>query len=286
MATSLILSSPIHHLHVSASVHNVDEIWLCLKSQLLLARDFYVPKFKIPAKPHPKWFDSAVRHKLNCVRTLHKKCRKHPSLSNQQKLLALESDLQEAILTAKEQYMDSISREFGSNQRKLYCHLRFLTSSKSRPDFFIVNNTPVYDSQQIANAFNRFFHSTFSTPSDFILPDVSHLPTPSSQMSSIEITESDVFTALSKLDDTKAYGCDEIHPKILKNCTLSVLESVHSLFVTCLSNNTIPAEWKVHKITPIPKKGDLLEVTNYRPISLLCILSKVLESIIFHKLDH
>ncbi len=39
-----------------------------------------------------------------------------------------------------------------------------------------------------------------------------------------------------------------------------------------------------HKITPIPKKGDLLEIINYRPISLLCILSKVLESIIYHKI--
>ncbi len=118
----------------------------------------------------------------------------------------------------------------------------------------------------------------------FILPDMSHLPTPSTQMSSVEITKSDVFTALSKLDDTKAYGCDEIHPTILKKCLLSLLESIHSLFDACLSSNSIPTEWKVHKITPIPKKGNLLEITNYRPISLFCILSKVLESMIFQKI--
>ena len=91
-------------------------------------------------------------------------------------------------------------------------------------------------------------------------------------------------SALSKLDDTKAFGCDGIHPKILKKCLLSLLEPIHSLFVASLLSNTFPAEWKVHKITPIPKKGNLLEITNYRPISLLCILSKVLESIVFHKI--
>ena len=37
----------------------------------------------------------------------------------------------------------------------------------------------------------------------------------------------------------------------------------------------------MHKIVPIPKPGDLCLITNYRPISLLCIISKLLESIIF-----
>ena len=36
-------------------------------------------------------------------------------------------------------------------------------------------------------------------------------------------------------------------------------------------------------ITPIPKKGSLTEIKNYRPISLLCVLSKVLERIIYNK---
>lgn len=71
---------------------------------------------------------------------------------------------------------------------------------------------------------------------------------------------------------------------IPKNCLLSLLDSVHNLFVMCLSHSKIPVEWKTHKIAPIPKKGDLLQIINYRPISLLCILSKVLESIIYHKI--
>ena len=127
-------------------------------------------------------------------------------------------------------------------------------------------------------------HLTFSSPSEFNLPSMSDLPTPCSQLSAVEITKTDVYTALCALDETKAYGCDEIHPKVLKNCLLSLLDSVHNLFVMCLSHSKIPVEWKTHKIAPIPKKGDLLQIINYRPISLLCILSKVLESIIYHKI--
>ncbi len=65
---------------------------------------------------------------------------------------------------------------------------------------------------------------------------------------------------------------------------MSLLHPVQSLFNMCLSTNSLPAEWKVHKIKPIPKKGNPLIISNYRPISLLCILSKVLESLIYHKI--
>ena len=51
-----------------------------------------------------------------------------------------------------------------------------------------------------------------------------------------------------------------------------------------MSTSTLPREWKIHKIAPLPKKGDLSCVNNYRPISLLCIISKILESIIYKKI--
>ena len=268
---------------MSSGLLSIDEMWNELKLLILQARELYVPKFKIPNKLHPKWFDSSVRHQLNCTRNLRKKYRTRPSNINLLKLLFAERELQSLILTAKEIYMTKITSEFSRNPRRLYNHLHLLTSSKSRPEFFLVNDTPIYDDQQIVNAFNNFFHSTFTKPSDFMLPSMYELPTPS-QLSTLEVTKLDVYDALLAIDETKVYGCDEIHHKILKQCLLSLLDAIHTLFVRCLSLGTIPAEWKRHKITPIPKKGSLLEISNYRPISLLCILSKVLESIIFNKI--
>ena len=56
---------------------------------------------------------------------------------------------------------------------------------------------------------------------------------------------------------------------------------IQYLFNQCVINSCIPAEWKIHKITPIHKAGDKSSVKNYRPISLLCCISKVLERIIY-----
>ena len=51
-----------------------------------------------------------------------------------------------------------------------------------------------------------------------------------------------------------------------------------------LQQMIVPQEWKVHLITPIPKGDDDSDVSNYRPISLFCSISKALESLIFQQM--
>ena len=125
--------------------------------------------------------------------------------------------------------------------------------------------------------------STFSS-SSYVLPPVRCLPTPTSQLNHIDITPTDVYNALSSLDPTKAVGCDNIHRYILKHCATTLYTPVTNLFQASILNQLLPTEWKVHKIRPIFKKESPLHVENYRPISLLCILSKVLEKIIYVKI--
>ena len=80
-------------------------------------------------------------------------------------------------------------------------------------------------------------------------------------------------------------GCDNIGPKLLKHCALALSTPLHHLFSLSLSKQLIPCEWKCHSITPIFKSGDKSLVKNYRPISLLCIVSKVLERLIYNKIS-
>lgn len=53
---------------------------------------------------------------------------------------------------------------------------------------------------------------------------------------------------------------------------------LRNLFQLSLDTVTLPNEWKVHKIVPIPKNNDVTKVVNYRPISLLCVTSKLRET--------
>ena len=79
-------------------------------------------------------------------------------------------------------------------------------------------------------------------------------------------------------------GVGPISPKVLRACATSLCEPIAALFNQSLLTGSLLAEWKKHQIIPIPKKGDLSQICNYRPIFLLCVLSKVLESILFSKI--
>lgn len=51
----------------SSLILDINEIWYSIKCLILRARDTLVPKFKIPHKPHSKWFDPTIRHQLNVL---------------------------------------------------------------------------------------------------------------------------------------------------------------------------------------------------------------------------
>ena len=84
---------------------------------------------------------------------------------------------------------------------------------------------------------------------------------------------------LRSLDETKAMGYDGISPKLLKQCALSLYQPLHYLFSLSLSQSYLPLEWRTHLIKPIFKSGDK---NSYRPISLLSVVSKVLERLVYN----
>ena len=90
----------------------------------------------------------------------------------------------------------------------------------------------------------------------------------------------DVFHALRSLD--KAMGCDGISPKLLRTCALALYQPLYHIFSLSLYQGYLPIEWRTHLIKPIFKYGDKTYVRNYRPISLLRVISKVLEKLIYN----
>jgi hypothetical protein len=90
----------------------------------------------------------------------------------------------------------------------------------------------------------------------------------------LKIDPEDTYTVLSSLDPSKAMGIDGISPKVLKLCACAIYEPLTHLFQLCIDQGYLPLEWKQHVITPIFKSGDKSMISNYRPISLLCITSK------------
>ena len=103
-------------------------------------------------------------------------------------------------------------------------------------------------------------------------------------ISDIQISELKVEHFLNNLDTTKAYGPDGIPPRLLKEFSREISSSLCSLFNMSLATGRLPMGWKRANVIPIHKKDCVEPVTNYRPISLLPIVSKVLERCVLSKI--
>ena len=93
-------------------------------------------------------------------------------------------------------------------------------------------------------------------------------------MSDVVITEQEVESFLSTLDTNKATGSDEIPAKLLKE-TSSVITPLCKLFNKSLQLGKVPRDWKLANVVPVYKKGNKEQTENYRPISLLPIVSSL-----------
>ena len=92
-----------------------------------------------------------------------------------------------------------------------------------------------------------------------------------------EIPVEMVLTSLKQLDINKATGSDGIPVRLLKEIANQIAPSLTMLFNKSLRLGIFPKEWKLANILPIFKKGKRDFVENYRPISLLPVISQVLE---------
>ena len=89
------------------------------------------------------------------------------------------------------------------------------------------------------------------------------------------------------LNVNKAPGPDSKSPKVLSIAASELAEPITILFRKSLASGSIPSEWKTAHVTPIFKKGSKSAVNNYRPVSLTCIICKLMEKIVRkHIMDH
>ncbi len=91
------------------------------------------------------------------------------------------------------------------------------------------------------------------------------------------VSEQFVRKFVSRLDVSKATGLDNIGPRLLKLSANEIAASLTILVNKSITSCKVPNVWKSAKVMPLFKSGAKDEVNNYRPISILPTLSKLIE---------
>ena len=90
-------------------------------------------------------------------------------------------------------------------------------------------------------------------------------------------SEDEIYELLKSLDVNKANGPDGISARMLKSTANAITPSLTKLLNCSIAHGRPPNSWKTALVVPIPKIPRAKNTSDFRPISLLSILSKVLE---------
>jgi len=148
-------------------------------------------------------------------------------------------------------------------------HGRLITDCKGRAEILLKQFQSVFTkddvNQQQPNLTNRV---------NVDLPD-------------LVIREEGILKLLKNINIHKASGPDEIPNRVLQTCASEIAPAITAIFKKSVDSGELPEDWRNANIAPVFKKGDRHTPENYRPVSLTCVLSKLLEHVICrHILNH
>lgn len=118
-----------------------------------------------------------------------------------------------------------------------------------------------------------------SLPPGFSLPEFDYLT--DSRLNDVIFSRVQVKKVLESLDPNKATGPDKISNRILKYTAASLADPLTNIFNISMRNQTFPEAWKLAHLCPVPKVANSNNKGNFRPISLLSAISKVMERLVF-----
>ena len=163
------------------------------------------------------------------------------------------------------------------------------TDKNQIPTYFQSNGQVISDNLDIANEFNTFFAGVGPKLADEIGQSDIAFETFLSKRNEnslrfSRISEIDILYTCRQLKPKLSSGADFISTKLLKEIAPLIITPLHYLINLYFETGFVPSELKLAKIVPVYKDGNCHEFTNYRPISLLSSLSKLLEKIVYRQL--
>ena len=195
------------------------------------------------------------------------------------------------IRLAKSSYYHKEIEDNIGNSRQIWKTINNLMSRKTKDSSINelkVKNVTVNEPSEIADKLNKHFtdigNKLAANLSQSDCDYQQFMPKIESTFHLNKVTIKSVQEMLNSLLTGKATGLGNISAKLLKVASPVIAESLCVIFNKSVETGIFPTEWKKAKVFPVHKKDDKSDPNNYRPISVLPTIAKLLERLIYDQL--
>lgn len=224
-----------------------------------------------------EWFNDDLRQMRESLKHLSEINKKNPNLVPNKEIKDFRAKYKKAIFDSKRKANDHYINTASNGQMAMWD--------------IIKNSNPVLNSPSAvninANDFNDFFvniagnivndlQKSDKNPLDYIKTNEINIAR--SNFKFKEVTFNQVRSIVNNLKNSKSKDPFSITVKIIKTLLNIIIVPLTKLINMCINSHIFPNCLKIAKVIPIFKKGSVEDLNNYRPISLVPILSKILEA--------
>ncbi|XP_061185217.1 uncharacterized protein LOC133193275 [Saccostrea echinata] len=247
----------------------------------ILKKHAKVKTKRVKTEIRPKWLTQEINDARLLRDTYHLQ-------RNSENYKFWRNKVTQLIDQAKSKYYKSAIEE-SSSPKEMWSYLNHLASNSKNftPNRITQNGLDFENLQDIVDIFNKHFTeisckllaniSVQSFDSELLNQFTETKLGKENFFSINQISEFEVFNMLNTLDVNKSAGIDFIGPRLLKLSVNVICKSITHLINASITNGVFPSRLKQAKVTPIFKNGDHADPGNYRPISILPTLSKLVE---------
>ena len=273
---------------------DVERLWLTFKNALEKGIKDHIPHKLCKLQNSQPWINNNIRQMIKRRDRFYKKFKTTNDPTIKEKYKLLKHKIQRDLRTQYWNYIEDLFSpdECGncySGMKKFWSFIKHRKTDNNGIAPIKKNGKLLTSAHDRATALNEQFQSVFSKKQPLSLKQLaenkiwdncSNIHENQPVIAGINVSEEGVTKLLKGLNPAKASGPDNIQSRVLKELAGTISPCLCKIFQKSLDTGEIPNDWKTANVAPIYKKGQRDIAANYRPISLTCITSKILEHIV------